>query len=165
MKYLRKVQCKHFYKITIHYIDKTERAFPSFVMDNCSERVFLNSKRQKYIHWPTSVSDDRTAKATCRGFSSSRKWCTCDCCHWTIGPTWVFLVGDGFALCGDRVLEDVHGVLDSLPVQTNLQRVDTGGHVLGQQVAWLGSQPLEEGGHLLLTQTWWRQKGKKRRYK
>lgn len=60
--------------------------------------------------------------------------------------TWVFLVGDGFALCGDRVLEDVHSILDSLPVQTNLQRVDAGRHILGQHVAWLSPQPLQEGG-------------------
>lgn len=55
----------------------------------------------------------------------------------------------------------MHGILDSLPVQTHLQRVDAGGHVLGQQVAWLSSQPLDEGGHLLLTQTWRRQKKKR----
>lgn len=48
----------------------------------------------------------------------------------------------------------MHGILDSLPVQTNLQRVDARGHILGQQVTWLGPQPLNEGGYLLLTQTW-----------
>lgn len=52
------------------------------------------------------------------------------------------------------MLEDVHGVLDCLPVETHLQRVDAGGDVLGQQVARLRPQPLLEGGDLLLAQTW-----------
>lgn len=57
------------------------------------------------------------------------------------------------------MLEDVHSILDSLPVQTNLQWVNAGRHILGQQVAWLGPQPLKEGGYLLLTQTWTSEKG------
>lgn len=67
--------------------------------------------------------------------------------------TWVFLVGDRLALCGNRVLEDVHGILDSLPVKTNLQRVNAGWYILGQQVAWLGPQPLNEVNYLFLTQS------------
>lgn len=57
------------------------------------------------------------------------------------------------------MLEDVHSILDSLPVQTNLQRVNAGRHILGQEVAWLAPQPLKEGGYLLLTQTWRNKKG------
>ncbi|KAF3847921.1 hypothetical protein F7725_020949 [Dissostichus mawsoni] len=50
-------------------------------------------------------------------------------------------------------MEDVHSILDGLPLQTDLQRVDAGRHILGQQVARLGPQPLQEGGDFLLTQT------------
>lgn len=77
--------------------------------------------------------------------------CVCNCI--TSCPTWVFLVGDGLALCGDRVLEDVHSILYSLPVKTNLQRVDAGWHILGQQITRLRPHPLNKGCYLLLTQT------------
>lgn len=77
--------------------------------------------------------------------------CVCNCI--TSCPTWVFLVGDGLALCGNRVLEDVHSILYSLPVKTHLQRVDAGWHILGQQVTRLRPHPLNKGGYLLLTQT------------
>lgn len=76
--------------------------------------------------------------------------------------TWVFLVGDGLALCGNRVLEDVHSVLYSLSLQTNLQWVDACRHVLCQQVAWLGLQPFGEVCNLLWTQTWRTRKIRKR---
>lgn len=99
------------------------------------------------VCWPKDITQSSLISSACR--------CT------TLCPTWVFLVGDGLALCGDRVLEDVHSILDSLPVQTNLQRVDAGRHILGQEVAWLGPQPLKEGGYLLLTQTWRSKKGER----
>lgn len=60
---------------------------------------------------------------------------TTSCGHFQYFPgesrhTRVFLVGDRFALCGDSVLEGVHRVLDRLTVQTNLEWVDAGGHIL-----------------------------------
>lgn len=62
-------------------------------------------------------------------------------------------MGDGLALAGDGVLEDVDGVLHRRPVQTHLQRVDAGRHILSQQVAGLRLQLLSEGGDLLRAQT------------
>lgn len=116
-------------------------------MDNCFQELYFKD-----------IVRARPLKATYRCFFQPWKWYAykIECEHAALCPTWVFLVGDGLALCGERVLEDVHSILDGLPVQTNLQRVDAGRHILGQQVAWLGPQPLQEGGHLLLTQTWGR---------
>lgn len=68
--------------------------------------------------------------------------------------TRALLVGDGLALHWNAVLEDVHSVLDRLPVQANLQRVDAGGDILGQQVARFCLQALGEGSNLILAESW-----------
>lgn len=59
--------------------------------------------------------------------------------------TRVLLVGDGLALGRHGVLEDLYGVLHHLPLQTHLQRVAAGRHVLGQQELRLSPQPPGEG--------------------
>lgn len=104
-----------------------------------------------------------TPKYTSPGIKTMVMWQWLNICVWSwiaLRLTWVFLIGDGLALCGDRVLEDVHSILYSLPVKTNLQRVDAGWHILGQQVTWLGPHPLNKGGDLLLTQTFREKKWK-----
>lgn len=69
-----------------------------------------------------------------------------------IALTGVLLVGDGLALGGHGVLEDLHGVLHHLPLQAHLQRVVACRHVLGQQELRLGPQPPSEGDGLLRAQ-------------
>lgn len=66
--------------------------------------------------------------------------------------TGVLLVGDGLALGGQGVLEDLHSVLHHLALQAHLQRVAARRHILGQQEAGLGPQPAAEGSGLLWAQ-------------
>ena len=83
----------------------------------------------------------------------------------TIVCTWVLLVGDRLSLCRDGVLEDVYSVLYRLPVQANLQRVNAGGDILGQQVAWLFPETLWKGRNFLQTQAWCRWNNRRKRRK